>query len=272
MREAGAGAIVACLVAEPTWLLLLWSLIYPAAWFHALVGLGHGLLVPTLLGSLGGLGVVLAIACGLGRLRLRDLGVTRSAAIVAAAVTAGAWAMAQIVALVGALVAGDGIALDPGFGGEAGAQLVGQLFGNALQEEILFRGFLLVQLVLVARRWWRPGPAWVLAIVISQSYFALTHIPQRWIIQDIHGWVLLTNLGSVMWFGILSAGIFVRTGNLMLVVGYHALSNIPLTVFRSPVASSDVQLWLILALAVAWPYLGARGSSRRRLTNPSPRP
>lgn len=45
----------------------------------------------------------------------------------------------------------------------------------------------------------------------------------------------------------------------MLVVGYHALSNIPLAAFRSPVASSDVQLLLILALAVAWPYLGARG-------------
>lgn len=259
MREAGAGAVVASMVAEPTWLLLLWSLIYPAAWFQALVELGHGLVVPTLLGSLGGLGVVLAIACGLGRLRLRDLGVTREAAIVAAAVTAGAWALAQIVALVGALVAGDGVVLDPGFGGEAGAELVGQLLGNALQEELLFRGFLLVQMVLIARRWLRSGPAWLLAIVISQGYFALTHIPQRWIIQDTHGWALLTNLGSVMWFGILSVGIFVRTGNLMLVVGYHALSNIPLAVFRSPVASSDVQLLLILALAVAWPYLGTRG-------------
>jgi hypothetical protein len=54
--------------------------------------------------------------------------------------------------------------------------LVAQLFGNALYEGVLFRAVLLDRLVLKLRdrRWGFP-----LALVGSQTIFALLHVPNR---------------------------------------------------------------------------------------------
>ena len=58
--------------------------------------------------------------------------------------------------------------------------LIAQLLGNALYEEITFRGFLLPQLYLKLERWQdRPALRIACAVLLSVAMFALIHIPIR---------------------------------------------------------------------------------------------
>lgn len=126
--------------------------------------------------------VVVGLLFGLGRLRPRDVGLYRqqlTTALLGGLIT---WAISQVVAVVAALYSGS-VSANPLWHDEGGAAiagyLIGQLFGNALYEEIVFRGFLFVQLSLHfgSRTLHRSGFVW--ALVVSQAIFALSHVPNR---------------------------------------------------------------------------------------------
>jgi membrane protease YdiL (CAAX protease family) len=133
------------------------------------------------------------------------------------------------------------VQLEPQFvGGRLAAtfgELFGQLFGNALYEEVLFRGVLLVQMVL----WLAPSSGRVerrslwAGLLGSQAVFALQHIPNR---LAFGAWADAANaaLDLTLLFvaGLFFAGVFLRTGNLLLVVGLHTLGNLPLQLVGAP--------------------------------------
>jgi membrane protease YdiL (CAAX protease family) len=140
-----------------------------------------GLVTTTLLVNL--LNVVLVVAGLLilvGELRWKDLGLDRSELPVAIGVTVGLWAALQAVAAGISLAPTGTVRINPSWGevgvGAILGLLVAQLFGNALYEGVLFRVVLLDQLVLKLRdrRWGFP-----LALVGSQTIFALLHVPNR---------------------------------------------------------------------------------------------
>lgn len=133
--------------------------------------------------------------------------------------------------------------------------LLSQLLGNALYEEIVFRGFLLPQLTLKLRR---LGAALALgtAVVVSQAAFSLAHVPNRLWVTGLPAAELPGALLQLFAMGLFFALLYLLTGNLFAVVGVHALNNAPmlhLAADGAPLgASAGVAVAAALLLAVAW--------------------
>lgn len=135
--------------------------------------------------------------------------------------------------------------------------LLAQLVGNALYEEIAFRGFLLPQLFLKFRRV-GVAAAFVLAPIASQALFALAHVPNRLWVTGLSPAELPGALLPLFLLGIYFSLLYLLTDNLFAVVGVHALTNEPLfALVDAGGRAMELPPFIIavvvsLALAVAW--------------------
>jgi membrane protease YdiL (CAAX protease family) len=141
--------------------------------------------------------------------------------------------------------------------------LVGQLLGNALCEEILFRGFLLMQMVVLFRRRWphQPRKAFVVALLLATAIFAVYHLPYH---LRSDNYVSLSKLASdqleVFSIGCLIGWLYWQTRNLFFVVGVHAIANVPNTLWaaRGPLLRVDSWVYLLaIVAALLWSRLPA---------------
>ncbi len=204
--------------------------------FRPLASATGGLLTGSLIANLAFIGVIVVrIILRYGDLRAYDVGLVLNRIPLGVLVTFGLWAAAQIIhALAGWLTYGE-VQVASVWNSAGMYILIGmvltQLFGNALFEEIAYRGFLFPQLYL---RWRGLGAAWrlIAALLVSQGIFALAHIPNRIYLgmpQDAIAVDLLMLLG----WGVLFTVIYARTDNLFVVIGIHALGNTPTTLFAT---------------------------------------
>jgi membrane protease YdiL (CAAX protease family) len=171
------------------------------------------------------------LVIGIGRLRPRELGLDIAKLPAGVAWTFAAWLAAQLVTLLLCVVAGEPIGLNPAwsFGSwtQSAGEWIAQLFGNAALEEVLYRGFLFPQCVWLASSWFRGrSDQWriAIALLISQGCFALGHIPFNFVGG---GWSSQWLLIYQFLMGLAFCGIYIRTGNLFLAIGFHALANNP---------------------------------------------
>ncbi len=201
---------------------------------------------------------------GVARLRPRDVGLRRSTFLPGLAWTLVAWLTIQVIAGAADLLAFGHLTLNATWRvysvvAVLGIFLFDQLLGNSLFEEIVWRGFLLPQLALkFERRMRRPAVRWTAAILVSQALFALYHIP----IQIYDGEPLASlpfALGPIWIIGILLAVVYLLSGNLYLVIGLHALSDLPLLLFAVPAPLNQFisvlpLLGCVCALVVRWAW------------------
>lgn len=229
--------------------------------FRPLASATGGLFTGSLLANLVFIAaLVLVIILGVGRLRLYDIGLVRRNIMPGVVYTVGLWLVAQIVHLLAGLVTYGTVSLNAewltyGVGFMIGLLLT-QIFGNALFEEIAYRGFLVPQLYLRLERLRdRPWKRLFAALLISQTAFALSHIPNRIYLGMSAGDIAIDLLMLVGW-GILYALLYLRTDNLFLVVGVHALGNTPTTIFATaPMLTGAGASMLIYLLAVTATFL-----------------
>lgn len=229
--------------------------------FRPLASATGGLFTGSLLANLVFIAaLVLVIMLGMGRLRLYDVGLVRRHVVPAVAYTVGLWAVAQLIHLLAGLLTSGAVSFNSewltyGVGFMIGLLLT-QIFGNALFEEIAYRGFLFPQLYLKLERLrHRPWTRVFAALLISQTAFALSHIPNRIYLGMTAGDILIDLLMLVGW-GILYTLLYLRTDNLFLVVGVHALGNTPTTIFATaPLLTGAGASMLIYLLAVTATFL-----------------
>jgi membrane protease YdiL (CAAX protease family) len=170
------------------------------------------------------------------------------------------WGVAQIIHLVAGLLTRGEITLNPDWAIYGTGFMIGlvltQVFGNALFEEIAYRGFLFPQLYLrLTSLRARPWNRFLVALLISQAAFALSHIPNRIYLGMTAGDIAVDLLMLVGW-GVLYTLLYLRTDNLFLVVGVHALGNTPTTLFATaPVLTGAGASMLIYLLAVTATFL-----------------
>lgn len=260
VRAASPLIILASVLGAIMALLLIWGWLFTVPWLDPLLADLGGVVGPTFVASIFALAIQLVIFLGVARLTGRDIGVSMRGLLGGLAVGFWMWLGVQLILLVGALVHGDGVAIDPHVDRQHVQMLIDQVAGNALEEEIIFRGFLLVQSVLLARRFLgeRRRTAWVVGLVASQVIFALTHIPQRWIIMDLHGAALVNNLAGTAIAGILFSVIYIRTGMLGFAIAFHALENLPFALVDSPLEPRVLYACATLVLLVVWPVTVGR--------------
>jgi len=234
--------------------------------FRPLASATGGLFTGSLLANLVFIGVlVILIILRFGGLRPYDVGFIPRHIPYGVIVTVGVWGAAQLIHMAAGMVAYGSIAfssewVNPAF--MIGMMLT-QIFGNALFEEIAYRGFMFPQLYLrMTRLKARPWVRLALALLISQGLFALSHIPNRIYLGMKPNEILLDQFMLLGW-GTLYTLIYLRTDNLFIVVGIHALGNTPTTLFRTiPLLSGDGASILIYTLVILYlfglPLLRAR--------------
>ena len=180
-------------------------------------------------------------------------------------VTVGLWLGIQAIG-IGLDVVGGGVGVSTAWTGiGAGGwitRLIPELFGSALQEEVFFRGLLLTQAYLISRRY-LGGTRVPLAVAVvgTQAWFGLVHLP----IGLVQGTTLPlpADLVGTALLGIIYALVYLRTGNLFVAVGVHALANDPAPIFVDPVTARFVLLGLTVLLLLGWPIIRRGGRDGR---------
>jgi membrane protease YdiL (CAAX protease family) len=102
---------------------------------------------------------------------------------------------------------------------------LGLSFATAFSEEITFRGYLFT-------RFWKSLNSEILANLITSLFWALIHVPMVVFVWklDLSASVLYLFLTTI--FGIGSAFVFARTGNIISSILLHVLWEWPLILFR----------------------------------------
>lgn len=203
--------------------------------------------------------VAMGVAVLMGGLRLCDLGVEWEKLSTGMVVVLGLWIVMQLIGLLLNLIISGQVALSPIWAHERIPLLIGELvaqfLGNAFAEEVIFRGLLLTEITLMLRgRISKRRRLVAASVLISQLIFALSHIPQRLVGGDYAALGLVFNLLLVWVYGALFALLYLRTDNIFIVVGVHALANAPITIMAMPsqITAGFLPLILGLVLAVVW--------------------
>jgi len=230
----------------------------------------YGLVNQTLLwGVAASLVVVGGVLLGIARQRPTVLGIDLRNLPAAGLYTAVVWFAVQFL-LAGCYVAlGKSLAFANGWNdiavlGKLGG-LVGQLLGNALYEEIVFRGFFLMQFFWLFRTSWahQPMKAFVFALLCATVLFTLPHVAAQLRPDNYRSVARLAwDQAQVFAFGCIFGWIYWQTRNLFFVVGVHALANEPTTLFAwhdlgALTRTDPVVLLIAVAFAAVWHRLPA---------------
>jgi uncharacterized protein len=232
----------------------LWNLVvFPHHWLRPLSYATDGLLNVTFWANIMMLlTVVGGVIFMMGHLKPRDVGLRLADVRAGVLFTLVLWASVNLFVVVGVALKGASLALDPEWSKPvANAGLfVGQIFGNALYEEIVYRGFLTVQVFLLLQKLGR-NIAMVLAVVLVQAIFATIHVPM--LIVAGHGWAeIVAILPELFIMGVALAIIYFVTGNLLMAVGAHALADAYMQIPRDATGYEDDLGYLYVALALVF--------------------
>jgi membrane protease YdiL (CAAX protease family) len=204
--------------------------------------------------------VLLIFIVGVARLCLADVGLRWDRFMSGVTVTVFVWAVVQTLTVALGRLDGGLLAFGRTWDLTAsviGARVIEAQSGGAFIEEIIYRGVLLPQVYLVLRAGTRWAESRVLfsAAIASQAYFAINHLPaalrtyaEPWSVTALY-------LVQVLFVGLLFAAVYLRTGNLFVAMGLHALLNFPGELFTARVDPFFVVLVVSCAILIAWPYL-----------------
>lgn len=200
--------------------------------------LANGIMIVVLIG-----GVIL----GLGRLRLSDLGVIWRKLPAALGLTLLIWAITQVVLILIETGSGDPIQphrawTTPGVLAVIGS-LLGQLLGNALFEELGYRGFVLPQLYLRLKAIPAPLVRVIAALLLSGLLFGMIHLPTRLVNDGMDFGGFLGTLPNYLMLGTFFALFYLRSGAIFWAVGVHALGNV-----SAPLVATSTDPSLIVSL------------------------
>ncbi len=234
-----------------------WLVMYPLLWLAQRVAHldpSAGFALNVLAGYWGRFILLMVVlAWGICGLRPRDVGLRRGQWREALVATVLMWGVAQVVFLVISLASTPRWVAPPSQGTllAVSALTLKDLAGVALFEETFYRGLMLPQVYhLLSPRLNRH--TLLVSMVLSQLFFALAHIPH-------YPMPLPLPLGLLfLWIsGILFAWMWVRTGNLLIVVGWHGLSDyFPFPVVGiSEATLNGVMFGVGLLFLAAWPWM-----------------
>ena len=128
--------------------------------------------------------------------------------------------------------------------------IIGQIFGSALLEEMIFRGILLIQLYLIFIAKYSNKLTFILSLSISTIIFVLTHIPNRILTYTPDN--LAFDTLSLIFGSTLLGIIFLKTKNLPFVIGFHSLVNYPSNILVTNIPTEPIIFALIIIITLKW--------------------
>ncbi len=240
--------------------------IFPAEILTPIQTGSRGLIPVTLVANLLLMLIVFPVIFYLGDLKAVDLalvpagGFGPSSIAIGAVWTGVAWlivhaaSLIYVVAILGTLQFND-LWFTPE-GGEWLGRSIGQFFGNAFFEEVLFRAFLIPQFLLLLKkryRKWSWGKCLFLALLASQLIFAATHIPHRINTGMYSGFVsFLADQTFLLLSGLLLSAVFLLSCNIYAAIGVHALANFTPMLIPTPMDELSLTAYLVVPVLFAY--------------------
>lgn len=204
---------------------------------------------PTLVGNLISLLFFSLLIFVIGKLNTASVWLTKEKIKVAIVPVFMIWLIAQLITLaityfnVGNVSFAENINLLAG-------SLISQLFGNAAFEELIYRGIIFLQLYLLLKNKITNIKALIISIIISQLIFSLIHIPNRLLLNQVNN--LAIDLLGLFIAGVVLTLIFLRTQNLIFVIGAHALVNQPFNIIETTFPMKIIIYVLIIVTTIFW--------------------
>lgn len=258
MRRAPLGAVV---LLVPTQLAVLAALLGRAREPLAVLGRATGGFVnPSLpLYGIAFLVTVVPLALVWGGLRPRDIGLRRRGLGLGLLTTAGTWLVLQAAEGGASWLRAGGVVVWRGWGQPVPALsfLVAMLLAAPLVYEASYRGFALPQLEMRL-----PGgrrERLVKAVLLSALLSALVQLPYGLLVLRLDTDSLVIRTIGLTLTALLFGALYVRTGNLWVAGGIHALMRAPTPLFRPVFPAWWVTVPVMLALVLFWPRSRAGG-------------
>ena len=177
----------------------------------------------------------------IGKASIASVGINRTKTINALLVSILSWVVTLLIFIVFSFINEIAIEINPSVRQEV-KLAIGQLFGNALFEEIIFRGFLFSQILIRLKNKYNRINSFIFASVISSFVFSVIHIPNRMFIHEVTN--LLADCVMTFLFGIIFCAIFYWRKNLLYVVVIHSFLNYALFVINT----NDIPINLLFVL------------------------
>ena len=202
------------------------------------------------------------------QLQTKAVGLRASHVPLGIAITIGAWTLLQLtLAITDLRLGGRTVPIAAAWHSDRWTWEIGsftsQIFGNALVEELIFRGYLLPQFYLKLggkkdQITWRPL---VGAVVVSQFCDTLAHIPNLHNIA-IPGLSPPEQLAQLFIIAVLFAILYIRTANIFVCVGFHTLLNAPMPLIEPMIQPQTVIFVMMLVVLVVWRAPSKSGRSQ----------
>lgn len=230
-------------------LVLLINYLYTLEYYEPISVWSYYLINPTLQGSLIVLLIWGLIIFKIGKHNLASIWLDRKKLINGLVLGIIFWLIIQTSAFIYSLFSGSSLSLHRHINVETGAFL-GQLFGNALTEELIFRSIFFLQLYILLKKRSSDRTAFIISIIISQLFFAVCHLPNRIFIKHYEN--LFFDQVRLFILGVLFVIFFVRTKNFTLTVFIHSLFNHPLRIFDANIPYDLVVFVIFLLTMIFW--------------------
>ncbi|HET9905874.1 MAG TPA: CPBP family intramembrane glutamic endopeptidase [Anaerolineales bacterium] len=252
VKEAPWKVILVFLLVSTCMTALINLVLFPGPLFDPISNATSYLIDGTLQANLINILVFALIIFGWGKLRPIDVGLDWGKLAQGLCLTALLWLGMQGIVLLINWINGD-IHLDPAWSERGVTRMIGgliaQLLGNALFEEMEYRGFYLSQFYLKLKN--QSGRQRLFWAVLSMLVlFVLSHIPNRiffgYSLADIP-----LDFALLFAWGLFFTAIYLISGNLFLAIGVHALSNRPTLITEAtfpPQALLFILTWILLAV------------------------
>ena len=220
--------------------------------------------------------IIVLIILVIGRLRFKDLGLEKKKILPALIVVISIWLFYQIVGLIytfslNGSVVFDNAILDDGWNVVLG-QTIAQIFGCGPYEEIVYRAFFIVQIYLLLKKQNHEEPnkiskkSLALSLLITQIFFALIHIPNRiYKNQPLNEYWM--DMFSLFMYGIVFSLIYLRTDNILIVAGIHALLNRTTSLFMPQFYGWIITWILSIIIVVFYPIVVTRITKENGIEN-----
>lgn len=215
-----------------------------------------GIIHPTLVIGLSNFVLIMGSLNWFGKLRWSDFGLIRSKLKPAVVLTVCLWLLLNLILVVLQVVQGSEIVLAEDWHTKGLIVVLGilisQLFGNALIEETLFRGFLIPQIYFKLKGSNQKRKLFYAAL-LSLIAFTLPHLGNLSNISEV-GTIETMLLIFIM--GAIFTLLYLRTKNIFLTIGCHALFNTPTPIFQGPPDWAEMIFGAyIILLILLWNFL-----------------
>ncbi|TFG20993.1 MAG: CPBP family intramembrane metalloprotease [Promethearchaeota archaeon] len=220
-------------------IIFLMSLVYPKGWLSPIDYATEGIINTTLVASLLlFLIVIILLICVIGKEKPRNIGLKGSKIPVGIITFFGFYLLLNILLLIINVAAQQPLiwypywlySSTPGLTWDVG-DLLGQIFGNVLLEEVFFRGFIFIQMTKKFTKLMQNSTWGIInGAIVSNFLFSLLHIPTL-IKQGFHGASMALTLLLLFGIGILLTSVYFITENLFVVMSVHVFYNISFALF-----------------------------------------